>query len=228
MRWVQFGAVSPVMRMQRNGVAFPEKDRPAGRGRRPDRELAPVREAAHAALPLPRGGRPRLPQDGHCRSCGTSRSSIRTTSARARARTSTCSGRTCWRRRWSSRARPSASCTCRRAAGSTSGARSRTGEKRGGLRLRPRARARGRPRGDGARAARGAAADGPRRRRAAAAAGGRGHARRRTGRGRTRCRCRERRGRLDLIAFPPRALDAARSSAGRSCGRSSADGAGTS
>jgi sulfoquinovosidase len=27
-RWVQFGAVSPVMRMQRNGVAFPEKDRP--------------------------------------------------------------------------------------------------------------------------------------------------------------------------------------------------------
>ncbi len=28
MRWVQFGAVSPVMRMQRNGVAFPEKERP--------------------------------------------------------------------------------------------------------------------------------------------------------------------------------------------------------
>jgi sulfoquinovosidase len=27
-RWVQFGAVSPVMRMQRNGVAFPEKPRP--------------------------------------------------------------------------------------------------------------------------------------------------------------------------------------------------------
>jgi alpha-glucosidase (family GH31 glycosyl hydrolase) len=27
-RWVQFGAVSPVMRTQRNGVAFPEKDRP--------------------------------------------------------------------------------------------------------------------------------------------------------------------------------------------------------
>ncbi len=27
-RWVQFGAVSPVMRMQRNGVAFPEKERP--------------------------------------------------------------------------------------------------------------------------------------------------------------------------------------------------------
>ena len=64
MRWVQFGAVSPVMRMQRNGVAFPEKDRPAGRGRRPDRELAPVREAAHPAPPVPRGGRPRLPQDG--------------------------------------------------------------------------------------------------------------------------------------------------------------------
>jgi alpha-glucosidase (family GH31 glycosyl hydrolase) len=28
MRWVQFGAVSPVMRMQRNGVAFPERERP--------------------------------------------------------------------------------------------------------------------------------------------------------------------------------------------------------
>jgi alpha-glucosidase (family GH31 glycosyl hydrolase) len=28
MRWVQFGAASPVMRMQRNGVAFPAKDRP--------------------------------------------------------------------------------------------------------------------------------------------------------------------------------------------------------
>jgi alpha-glucosidase len=28
MRWVQFGAVSPVMRTQRNGVAFPEKVRP--------------------------------------------------------------------------------------------------------------------------------------------------------------------------------------------------------
>jgi alpha-glucosidase (family GH31 glycosyl hydrolase) len=27
-RWVQFGAVSPVMRMQRNGVAFPERERP--------------------------------------------------------------------------------------------------------------------------------------------------------------------------------------------------------
>ena len=27
-RWVQFGAVSPVMRMQRNGVAFPAKERP--------------------------------------------------------------------------------------------------------------------------------------------------------------------------------------------------------
>ena len=27
-RWVQFGAVSPVMRMQRNGVALPSKDRP--------------------------------------------------------------------------------------------------------------------------------------------------------------------------------------------------------
>ena len=27
-RWVQFGAVSPVMRMQRNGVAFPSKERP--------------------------------------------------------------------------------------------------------------------------------------------------------------------------------------------------------
>ena len=27
-RWVQFGAVSPVMRTQRNGVAFPEKERP--------------------------------------------------------------------------------------------------------------------------------------------------------------------------------------------------------
>jgi alpha-glucosidase len=28
MRWVQFGAVSPVMRTQRNGVSFPEKERP--------------------------------------------------------------------------------------------------------------------------------------------------------------------------------------------------------
>ena len=136
MRWVQFGAVSPVMRMQRNGVAFPEKDRPAGGGRRPDRELAPLREAAHPAPPLPRGGRPRLPQDGTAdHAAPRARLSGRRVLAR-RARTSTCSGRTCWPRRWSSRARPSASCTSRRGAGSTSGARVAYREKRGGLRLR--------------------------------------------------------------------------------------------
>ena len=98
----------------------------AGRGRRPDRELAPLREAAHAAVPVPRGGRPRVPPDGPADHAPPGARLSRTTSARSRARTSTCSGRTCWRRRCSSRARPSASCTCRRGAGSTSGARSRT------------------------------------------------------------------------------------------------------
>ena len=62
IRWIQLGAVSGVMRTQANGFALPDKarapqicddDDPAG--------LAALREAAHAALPVPRGRRARVP-----------------------------------------------------------------------------------------------------------------------------------------------------------------------
>ena len=51
----------------------------AGLGPRPDRQLAPLREAAHPALPLPRGRRGRVPAQAGCRSCASSRSPTRTT-----------------------------------------------------------------------------------------------------------------------------------------------------
>ncbi len=59
-RWVQFGAVSGVMRTQANGIDLPRKPRPQvwDDGQLP--ALAPLREAAHAALPVPRGRRRHL------------------------------------------------------------------------------------------------------------------------------------------------------------------------
>ena len=108
-RWVQFGAVSGVMRTQANGIALPAKRPPAGL--RPRRQIAnwrryaklrtqlyPYLAAADADLPAQRAAdhappRPRLP---------------RRPGARPRATTSSCSAPTCWPRRSSSRARASA------------------------------------------------------------------------------------------------------------------------
>ena len=44
------------MRTQANGVAVPSKDAPAGDRPRPARQLAPLHEAAHPALPVPDRG----------------------------------------------------------------------------------------------------------------------------------------------------------------------------
>ncbi len=64
-RWVQFGAVSAVMRTQANGVARPGEGPPAGDRPRPDRKLAPLHEAPHAALPLPGRGPAGLSEERH-------------------------------------------------------------------------------------------------------------------------------------------------------------------
>ena len=116
---------------------------PAGRGRRPDRQLAPLREAAHPALPLPRGRRRRLPPH-RAADHAPPRARLSRTTARATAR-----------RRVPVRARPaggagaragrdaSARSTCRAAAGSTSGARSPTASATAGCGCAARGRWRG-------------------------------------------------------------------------------------
>ena len=101
-RWVQLGAVSPVMRTQANGVAVPPKRPAAGDRPRPARQLAPLHQAAHAALSLPRrGARGRTGAPGMPRDAPPRRSSTRASARRRRARTSSCSAPTCSRRRCS-------------------------------------------------------------------------------------------------------------------------------
>ena len=57
-RWIEFGAVSGVMRTQANGIRVPRSARP-GVGPRDPARLAPLGQAAHPAVPLPvRGRRP--------------------------------------------------------------------------------------------------------------------------------------------------------------------------
>ena len=170
-RWVQFGAVSGVMRTQRNGVALPPRDRPQVTD--PDQidnwrrytklrtQLYPYISAAQAeyralgpAADAPPG--PRLP--------GRSAS-------RRRPRTSSSSGPTCSPRRCSTRARPSATPTCREGRWVDLWRSASYDEETGGLAAR-RGRGARRPCGShGARAARGAAAVRPRGRGAAAASG---------------------------------------------------------
>ena len=130
IRWVQFGAVSGVMRTQRNGFAAPRQGAPAGLRRRPDRQLEALREAADAALSVPRGGGRRRTGGAACRSCATSRSCTRTIRRPLLATTSSSSAPTCSPRRCSRRARSRARSTYRRASGSISGARARTTPRR--------------------------------------------------------------------------------------------------
>ena len=97
-RWVQFGAVSGVMRTQANGIALPARPRPQvwdadqiGNWRRYAKlrtQLYPYIDAARR----PTGA-------AACRSCATSRSPTPTTAAPSARTTSSCSGPTCWRRR---------------------------------------------------------------------------------------------------------------------------------
>ena len=119
-RWVQFGAVSGVMRTQANGVALPSSPA-AGDRRRPDRQLAALHEAAHPALPLPGRRAAGVPETGMPLDAPWSLANPAT-----RAATSDdeflfgpdCSPRPC-----STRAPSSASSTCRAAAGSSAGGR---------------------------------------------------------------------------------------------------------
>ena len=100
MRWIEVGAVSGIMRTEANGVALPPRDRPADRRPRRPAGLAPLRQAAHPALPLPGGGRRRLPAHRPAADAPPERSPTPTTRRRARATTSSCSAPTCWPRRW--------------------------------------------------------------------------------------------------------------------------------
>ena len=163
-RWVQFGAVSGVMRTKYGGVAVPAKERPQvfDPERLPNwRRYAKLRTQLY---PYIAGADREYRATRRCRSCATCRSSSRTTrsAARQRARVHVRPA-TCSPRRWSSRARASASCTCRAGAGSTSGARSTTTRARGGLRLRRASRSPGGRRSTLPAPARRAAAAGARR-----------------------------------------------------------------
>ena len=188
MRWVQFGAVSPVMRMQRNGVAFPAKDRPQvedddqiGNWRRYAKlhtRLLPYLEAAdrvyrrtglpimrHLALVHPDDEFSRGREDEYLFGPDLLAAPVVEPGATER-ELYLPPGR--WVDFWRSVSYR---------------------EKRGGLRLRRARVLDGPPRGDGARAARGAAPDGPRRRRAAACSPRTWTRSPRTGLGQTRCRC---------------------------------------
>ena len=62
-------------------------------------DLAPLHEAPHAAVSLPRGGRRRVPARPGCRSCATLLLAHPRRPRARRARTSSCSAPTCWPRR---------------------------------------------------------------------------------------------------------------------------------
>ena len=74
--------------------------------------LAPLREAAHAALSVPARRRRRLPRDRHA---AHARPRVRSTRDAAPTTMSSASAPTCSPRRWSRRGRPRAPCGCRRA-----------------------------------------------------------------------------------------------------------------
>ena len=101
-RWVQFGALSPVMRTQANGFSLPPRGPRPGHRPRPDRQLAPLHEAAHPALPLPARRRRDLPPQRHAGDAPPGAAPTPDWRGRPRSRTSSCSGPTCWRRRCSS------------------------------------------------------------------------------------------------------------------------------
>ena len=64
------------MRTEANGIAVRREVAAAGLGRRPDRQLAPLREAAHPALSLPRRRRGAYRRTRAPARCATSRSPI--------------------------------------------------------------------------------------------------------------------------------------------------------
>ena len=100
-RWIEFGFASGVMRTQANGFALPGRPAPADLRPGDAAGLGALREAAHAALPVPRGRPARVRPHRHAADAPPRARLSRTTRARPRARTSTCSAATCWSRRWS-------------------------------------------------------------------------------------------------------------------------------
>ena len=173
--------VSGVMRTKAIGHRDPAPTRARRSGTRTSMPVvAPLREAAHAALSVPRGRRRAATARPACRSCATLALAYPGDPRARRARTSSCFGADLLaapvlqpRRAHAQRA------TCRAGAGSTRGARSRYDAARRRPRLRPRAAAARRPRPSTLPgAARRAAAVRARRRGDAAAARRRRHARR--------------------------------------------------
>ena len=126
IRWVQFGAVSGVMRTQADGIAVPEKPRPQVWD--PDqianwRRYTKLRTQLY---PYRRGGGCRSTRRAGCRSCATSRCGTRTTRSPPGTTTSSCSGPICSRRRSSSPGRRSGRSTCHAGGGWTCGGRRST------------------------------------------------------------------------------------------------------
>ncbi len=134
-RWVQFGAVSAVMRTQRNGVAVPSIERPQvedpeqianwRRWAKLHTQLYPYSVAAQRTY-----ARTGMPLMRHMALLWPDRPR-----ARAPATTSSCSAPTSSPLPSSIRACASGRWRCRRVAGSTSGARPATAERDGGLSL---------------------------------------------------------------------------------------------
>ena len=126
-------ALGPVRRRLRRHADPGERDRAprqgpsADLGRRPDRQLAPLREAAHPPLSVHRRRRGHLPAQRAADHASPRPRLPRRPPGSLPATTSSCSGPTCSRPRSSSREHASAASTCRAAAGSTSGARPPTG-----------------------------------------------------------------------------------------------------
>ncbi len=126
IRWIELGAVSGIMRTEADGFDLPPKARPQindpdvlpiwRRYAKLRTQLYPYLAAAEATVsalgaPVDAPPRARLPRRHRTRSPRTA---------------SSCSAPTCSRRRSSDRGRPRRTSTCPTAAGSTSGARSRT------------------------------------------------------------------------------------------------------
>ena len=123
-RWIQFGAVSGVMRTKAGGSAPP---RPSGRrsGSRGCCRSGGATRAPHPAVPVPPRRRRRVPPDRPSDHAAP-RPRLPAGPAPWPPTTSCCSAPTCSRRRSHAQGSDGGACTSRAATGSTSGARSAT------------------------------------------------------------------------------------------------------
>jgi alpha-glucosidase (family GH31 glycosyl hydrolase) len=123
-RWIEFGAVSGVMRMKKSGLAIPPYERPQPWDPPTIGSGGATRSCTRSSI---RTCAPRTPSTGApaCRSCGRCSCATRATPVPG-ARTSSSSVTTSWPPPSCAMARANARSTCRGGAGSTGGPRSRT------------------------------------------------------------------------------------------------------